>query len=161
MRDAESGSLDACVRAGLNEVYVGIESLSAHDRKTLKKGNLKGEIPEALRVLGEDYPQVYTVGSFIYGLPGDTPRDVRELFRGTSTLPLDTLLFIPRTPLPGTPYWARIAVLRDPHSKEHYDRLRARGHSHARALRGVMDRIAMAMLRDRTLYDPSRRSTTR
>ena len=61
-------------------------------------------------------------------------------------------------------HWARIAVLRDPHSKEHYDRLRSRGHSHARALRGVMDRIlpvAIAMLRDRTLYDPSQRSTKR
>ena len=58
-------------------------------------------------------------------------------------------------------HWARIAVLRDPHSKQHYDRLRSRGHSYARALRGVMDRIlsvAMAMLRDRTLYDPSQRS---
>ncbi len=61
-------------------------------------------------------------------------------------------------------HWARIAVLRDPHSKQHYDRLRSRGHSYARALRGVMDRIlsvAMAMLRDRTLYDPSQRSQKR
>jgi len=61
-------------------------------------------------------------------------------------------------------HWARIAVLRDPHSKQHYDRLRSRGHSYARALRGVMDRIlsvAMAMLRDRTLYDPSQRSNKR
>ena len=61
-------------------------------------------------------------------------------------------------------HWARIAVLRDPHSKQHYDRLRSRGHSYARALRGVMDRIlpvAMAMIRDRTLYDPSQRSTKR
>ena len=61
-------------------------------------------------------------------------------------------------------HWARIAVLRDDNFKEHYDRLRARGHSYARTLRGVMDRIlaiAVAMLRDRTLYDPSRRSTGR
>ena len=61
-------------------------------------------------------------------------------------------------------HWARIAVLRDPHSKQHYDRLRSRGHSYARALRGVMDRIlpvAMAMIRDSTHYDPSQRSTKR
>ena len=59
-------------------------------------------------------------------------------------------------------HWARIAVLRDPHVKIHYDRLRERGHGHARALRGVMDRIlatALAMLRDATLFDPARRST--
>jgi len=60
-------------------------------------------------------------------------------------------------------HWATIAVLRDPHAKDHYHRLRQRGHSHARALRGVMDRIlsiAVAMLRDRTLYDPARRRSS-
>jgi transposase len=56
-------------------------------------------------------------------------------------------------------HWARIAVMRDSHFKHHYSTLRAAGHHHARALRGVMDRIltiAMAMLRQGTLYDPSR-----
>lgn len=56
-------------------------------------------------------------------------------------------------------HWARIAVMRDPHFRFHYDSLRARGHRHARALRGVMDRIlniAMAMLRKGTLYDGTR-----
>lgn len=59
-------------------------------------------------------------------------------------------------------HWARMAVLRDSNFKDHFDHLRDRGHSYARALRGVMDRIlpiAMAMLRDRTLYDPARTST--
>ena len=76
------------------------------------------------------------------------------LLRRARSQPLNNALY----------HWARIAVLRDPHSKEHYDRLRARGHSHARALRGVMDRIlpiAITMLRNQTLYDPTRRSTTR
>jgi transposase len=55
-------------------------------------------------------------------------------------------------------HWAHMAVLREQRFKEHYDRLRAKGHAHARALRGVMDRIltiAVAMLRNRTLYKPS------
>ena len=55
-------------------------------------------------------------------------------------------------------HWAAIAVLRDPHFKHHYQRLRRKGHHHARALRGVMDRllsVAVAMLRDRSFYDPS------
>ena len=71
------------------------------------------------------------------------------LMRRARSLPLNNALH----------HWARTAVLRDPHFKEHYDRLRERGHSHARALRGVMDRIlpiAIAMLRQGTLYDPSR-----
>ena len=76
------------------------------------------------------------------------------LIRRARSLPLNNALH----------HWARVAVLREPHFKHHYQRLRARGHSHARALRGVMDRIlaiAVAMLREQTLYDPARRSTTK
>ena len=71
------------------------------------------------------------------------------LMRRARSLPLNNALH----------HWASTAVLRDPHFKKHYDRLRDAGHSHARALRGVMDRIlpiAIAMLRQGTLYDPSR-----
>ncbi len=37
-------------------------------------------------------------------------------------------------------HWAHMAVLRDAKSENHYRRLRNKGHSHARALRGVVDR---------------------
>lgn len=53
-------------------------------------------------------------------------------------------------------HWARVASQTDPATGAHYAALRARGHSHGRALRGVADRllrILMAMLRDRTLWD--------
>lgn len=54
-------------------------------------------------------------------------------------------------------HWARVAVQHDPVSRIKYDRLRARGHRHARALRAVADRLlamACAMLREQTLYEP-------
>src|SRR5262249_44735014 len=57
-------------------------------------------------------------------------------------------------------HWARVSVQVDAHCRAHYDRLRQRGHDHARALRGVVDRllaVLMAMLTSRTLYDPKRR----
>lgn len=57
-------------------------------------------------------------------------------------------------------HWARVASQRDAKWKAHYSALRARGHSHGRALRGVADRIlyvACAMLRDQTEFDTSRR----
>lgn len=57
-------------------------------------------------------------------------------------------------------YWAQTCVQHDPLSHALYARLRARGASHGRALRGVGDRllaVLMAMLRTQTLYDPSRR----
>lgn len=55
--------------------------------------------------------------------------------------------------------WARNAIRLDPSSRAHYQRLR-QGHGHARALRGVIDRllrVLVIMLQTRTLYDPARR----
>lgn len=56
-------------------------------------------------------------------------------------------------------HWARTSIQRDRAARAYYDRLRARGHSHARALRSIGDRwlrILIAMLKTRTLYDASR-----
>jgi len=55
--------------------------------------------------------------------------------------------------------WARASLCCDRPTRAYYDRLRARGHRHARALRSVADRwlrILIAMLRERALYDPAR-----
>ena len=57
-------------------------------------------------------------------------------------------------------HWARVSMQHEPRSRQHYQRLRHRGHSHGRALRGVADRllaVLCAMLRTHTLYDPARR----
>jgi len=57
-------------------------------------------------------------------------------------------------------HWGRTSVQCDAHSRAHYAQLRQRGHSHARALRGVVDRllrVLVVMLDTRTLYDPVRR----
>ena len=57
--------------------------------------------------------------------------------------------------------WVRVATQRDPRSRAHYTALRRAGHSHARALRGVADRLLamlIAMLRNRTPYDVARRT---
>ena len=54
-------------------------------------------------------------------------------------------------------HWARVSTTCDAAARTYYAQLRARGHSHGRALRSVSDRwirILMAMLRDRTLYSP-------
>jgi transposase len=56
-------------------------------------------------------------------------------------------------------HWARNAIRLDPPSRAHYDRLRQR-HGHARALRGVVDRllsVLVRMLSTGTLYDSTRR----
>jgi transposase len=56
-------------------------------------------------------------------------------------------------------HWARVAAQIDDASRSRYSALRAKGHSHGRALRGLADRLLrtlFAMLRDGTTYDPSR-----
>jgi transposase len=56
-------------------------------------------------------------------------------------------------------HWARVSVVYDPQSKKRYAAMRACGHSHGRALRGMADRwlkVLTSMLTTRTLYDPQR-----
>src|SRR3989441_1278004 len=57
-------------------------------------------------------------------------------------------------------HWGRVSAQHDPSTRRHYRALRQRGHGHARAIRGVIDRllvVLMAMLRTETTYDPARR----
>lgn len=59
---------------------------------------------------------------------------------------------------------ACVHVQHDERAKKHYAELRAKGHSHGRALRGVADRllaVLVAMLRTKTLYDPAFSSPTK
>ncbi len=105
VRDARSGALAAMVRGGLNEVYVGVER---PDDKGLQAVHKSASIPvmrEAFEILARDFPQVFTLGTFIYGLPGDTPETVYAIVRLAHELKMDQAFFIPLTPLPGTPFW--------------------------------------------------------
>lgn len=57
-------------------------------------------------------------------------------------------------------HWARLSSQNERRSKEHYRRLRAAGHRHGRALRGVADRLLstlVALLRKGELFDPAYR----
>ena len=59
-------------------------------------------------------------------------------------------------------HWSRVSMQHDPRSREHYHRLRSKGHAHGRALRGLADRLLAllcAMLRSGTPYDPARRKS--
>jgi transposase len=58
-------------------------------------------------------------------------------------------------------HWSRVSIACDQASKDAYARMRAAGHSHGRALRGLADRwleVLVSMLRHNTLYDPQRRA---
>ena len=60
--------------------------------------------------------------------------------------------------------WGRVAIQHDPVSRDKYDAMRARGHSHGQALRQLVDRllgVACAMLQNRTLFDPQQHLHTK
>lgn len=59
-----------------------------------------------------------------------------------------------------TYHWGRVAAQHDLKARQHYAELRARGHPHGRAVRGVVDRllkVMLAVLTSGTPYDPARR----
>ena len=58
-------------------------------------------------------------------------------------------------------HWSRVALQHDPTSRKRYDALRRRGHSHARALRGVGDRLlyVLCTLLDRQVLFEAHHST--
>jgi anaerobic magnesium-protoporphyrin IX monomethyl ester cyclase len=105
VRDAGSGALASCIRAGLNEVHLGFERVDPGTLHALHKTVAPDDGRQALEILTRDHPEVFTVGSFIYGLPGETPRTLWDLHRLSAELGLDQRFFIPLTPLPGTPFW--------------------------------------------------------
>src|SRR5512133_2552016 len=105
VRDARSGTLARSVQSGLNEVYLGIERPAAADLSALHKTSGTEDAREALKILRGEFPEVLTVGSFIYGLPGDSAATVRAIHRFTFELGLDVFFLIPLTPLPGTAGW--------------------------------------------------------
>jgi anaerobic magnesium-protoporphyrin IX monomethyl ester cyclase len=104
-RDHDSGALAAGVRAGLNEVYVGVERSDAAGLAGFHKGEDLDAIRDAFNLVRRHHPRVFTVGSFIYGLPGDSPQTMRDLHQLSLDLGVDQAFFIPLTPLPGTPFW--------------------------------------------------------
>jgi transposase len=59
-------------------------------------------------------------------------------------------------------HWGRVAVQHDPISQQRYAELRRRGHSHARALRGVADRllyVLCTLLERQMLFDSDHKSS--
>lgn len=60
---------------------------------------------DALPGLSRRFASLYVVGSFIYGLEGDSWRTVKAMRDATIELGLDMAFYIPLTGLPGTAFW--------------------------------------------------------
>jgi len=103
VRDEKLGVLEKLVRAGLRQVMIGVERDDGPGLESLGKHNQSAELcREAFAILRRRYPQVYTIGSVVFGLPGDTPADLERLARCEGEMGMDYCFLIPLTPNPGT-----------------------------------------------------------
>lgn len=103
IRDHRAGVLEKLVRAGLRQVMIGVERADTESMAMLGKHSNGPEVTaEAFAILREHYPQVYTIGTMIFGLPGDGPRQIEQIVDWQYRLGMDYCFLIPLTPNPGT-----------------------------------------------------------
>ncbi len=102
LRDHRLGIMEKLVRAGLRQVMIGVERGDDWDLAALGKHHNGPEVTrEAFAILRKHYPQVYTIGSVIFGLPGDCLGRILRLLRWADGLDMDYCFPIPLTPNPG------------------------------------------------------------
>jgi anaerobic magnesium-protoporphyrin IX monomethyl ester cyclase len=103
VRDEQLGVLDKLVRAGLRQVMIGLERDDHAGLAALGKHQNDPELcRQAVAIFRERYPQVYTIGTMVFGLPQDTAADLDRLVRWQDRIGIDYCFFIPLTPNPGT-----------------------------------------------------------
>ncbi|MCP5159435.1 MAG: radical SAM protein [Gammaproteobacteria bacterium] len=96
------GFIEKAARAGVNRVFIGLETINPDSLKQARKG--QNQITEYRALLQAWHRHgVLTYAGYILGFPNDTPdsieRDIRIIQR---ELPIDILEFFILTPLPGS-----------------------------------------------------------
>ena len=92
--------VDKMVRAGLNWVYVGFESIDDETLKALHKAQTKSDIEKAIRTFHEFGVNIH--GMFIFGEDHDTVESISSTAEFAIENEIDTIQFMILTPFPGT-----------------------------------------------------------
>lgn len=88
--------------AGCTELSLGVESGSERILEIIHKKESKNEIRNAFKIIKEF--DIWLVGYFMFGIPGETPIDAEETIEFAKELDPDWALFSTATPLPGTEF---------------------------------------------------------
>jgi radical SAM superfamily enzyme YgiQ (UPF0313 family) len=88
--------------AGCTELSLGVESGSEKVLKIIHKKESRNEIRKAFEIIKEF--DIWLVGYFMFGIPGETPSDAEETINFAIELDPDWALFSIATPLPGTEF---------------------------------------------------------
>ncbi len=88
-------------RAGCKNIYIGIESGSPRILKLINKKMSIEETRKGISLI-KDFG-IKVTGSFIFGLPTETKKDIQRTIDLALSLPLDGITFFTFTPFPNTP----------------------------------------------------------
>lgn len=91
--------------AGCRKIKFGVETGSPAIMRAIRKGIDLARVPEAFAAAKRCGMEVH--GTFMVGLPGETPETVRETVALARRLPNDSLQFSIATPFPGTEFFDR------------------------------------------------------
>ncbi len=96
------GFIEKCVEAGVDNIFIGIETINSDNLGTINKGqNNIGEYRNAL-LAWKKFPIVICAG-YILGFPADTKESIlRDIETIKRELPIDIIHFSHLTPLPGS-----------------------------------------------------------
>lgn len=97
--------LKALKDAGVSILYVGFESISDVSLKDVNKSSNAEMNREAAKIFRNFGFWIH--GMLIPGIDSDTPESLKEMLSWAKKN-LDSVQFLPLTPLPGTPYWDQI-----------------------------------------------------
>jgi radical SAM superfamily enzyme YgiQ (UPF0313 family) len=96
------GFIDACVDAGLHQVFVGLENINADNLAVVKKRQNKIEDYREMFLAWKKHPIVIICG-YIIGFPHDTKDSIlKDIELLKTELPVDILYLNYLTPLPGS-----------------------------------------------------------
>jgi radical SAM superfamily enzyme YgiQ (UPF0313 family) len=160
----ESDTIDALVRSGLEEVWVGAESGSQHILDAMDKGTRVEQIGAATRLLKEKGVRVCFFLQF--GYPGETDADVERTIRMVEELMPDDIGVSVSYPLPGTPFYERVQtelgtkanwtdsddlamMFRSQHKPDYYKRLHR--YVHARYRKQQAQQALLDLFRGRSM----------
>lgn len=159
---ADSRTLPALAEARIARISVGIETIDDEPGKKIGKGyslDLCRDAITAMRRLG-----MYTVASFIVGLPGDTAHGREGMLNAAVAVGADSITFVPFHPLPqGTERTCAEIRLPSPGDEKTANELTMAFHSHSEviarrkkaagedSLRGIITRAAMNKSMDQVL----------
>jgi radical SAM superfamily enzyme YgiQ (UPF0313 family) len=96
------GFIDACVAAGLEQLFVGLENINSDNLDLVKKRQNRVEDYREMFLAWKKHPLVIICG-YIVGFPGDTKASIlRDIEVVKRELPVDMIYLNMLTPLPGS-----------------------------------------------------------